>query len=147
MSATPRLARLRSLSPLERRVLGEALLLLSVACTALRIAGLRRTQVLLERSLRDGMPREGLDARAVARLVSIAARHGPVRARCLAASLTLSSLLRRYGMRGDLRLGVRKRDGRFEAHAWIEHDGTALLEPLGIDRRYAVFEEAIALRR
>jgi len=147
MSATPRLARLRSLSPLERRVLGEALLLLPIACTALRFAGLRRTQVLLERSLRDGMPREGLDARAVARLVSIAARHGPVRARCLAASLALNSLLRRYGMRGDLKLGVRKRDGRFEAHAWIEHDGAALLEPPGIDGRYAVFEEAIALRR
>ncbi len=102
---------------------------------------------MIERTLRDGSPRQGLDARTIARLVSIAARHGPVRARCLAASIALKSLLRRYGMQGNLRLGVRKHDGRFEAHAWIEQDGAALMEPAGVHGRYMVFEDAIVPRR
>jgi len=141
------LARLRALTPVERRVLGEALLLLPVACATLRVAGMRRTEAILARALRAGDTRQGLDARTVARLVSIAARHGPVRARCLAASLALKSLLRRYGMEGQLRIGVRRREGSLEAHAWVEHDGAALMEPGGVHGRYAAFEGAIVPRR
>lgn len=147
MSRTRNLARLLALSPIERRVLGEAILLLAVACATLRVAGMRRTEALLGCALREGAAREGLDARAVARLVSIATRHGPVRARCLAASLALKSLLRRYGMRGQLRIGVRKREGCFEAHAWVEHEGAALMESGDTHGRYAVFEGTIGPRR
>jgi hypothetical protein len=139
MSATPRLDKLRALTPLERRVLGEALAMLPLACASLRLSGLRRTQARLARLLRNGAPQEGIDATTVARLVSIAARHGPVRAKCLPASLTLASMLRRYGMHGQLRLGVRRHEGRIEAHAWIEHEGRALLEP-GVHSRFGAFE-------
>lgn len=143
MSKTPRLARFRALSPVQRRVLGEALALLPLACAGLRLSGLRRTQAMLDRLVGGGAPRPGLDAHDVARLVSAAARHGAVRAKCLPASLALRSLLRRYGMQGDLRLGVRMRDGRFEAHAWVEHDGAALLEP-SVRSRYHAFETVTA---
>jgi len=139
MSKTSRLERLRALTPTERRLLAEALALLPVATVSLRLVGLRRTQALLQRFLRESSLREGIDAPAVARLVSIAARHGPVRATCLPASVALDSLLRRYGMRGRLRLGVRRHQGRLEAHAWIEHEGRPLLEP-GVHSRFGAFK-------
>ena len=129
MSATHKLVRLRALTPLQRRVLGEALLLLPAACAGLKVAGMRRTREALTRFAPRGEPAEGMDAAMVARLVAIAARHGPFRARCLSASLTLESLLRRYGLHGELRLGVRRHEGRIEAHAWIEHGGEALNGP------------------
>ena len=128
MSATRKLARLRALTPVERRVLGEALVLLPAACAGLKVGGMRRTREALSRLTRRRRSTEGLSAASIARLVAIAARHGPFRARCLSASLTLESLLRRYGLEGELRLGVRRHDGRIEAHAWIEHDGQALNE-------------------
>jgi hypothetical protein len=140
MSATPRLARLLALSPVERRVLGEALVLLAAACAGLKLAGLRRTRALLSRLAREGRARETLDAQAIARLVAIAARHGPLRARCLSASLTLEALLRRHGLDGELRLGVRRHEGRFEAHAWIEHRGVALSDRAGPHAGFAAFE-------
>jgi hypothetical protein len=146
MSTTRRLARLRALTPVQRRVLGEALVLLPAACAGLKVAGMRRTRALLSRVSPKGPP-AGLDAAGIARMVSIAARHGPFRARCLAASMTLESLLRRYGFEGQLRLGVRRHDGRIEAHAWIEHDGAALA---GVGRphaEYCAFEDTAPQHR
>lgn len=140
MSATPRLAKLAALTPVERRVLGEALVLLPAACAGLKLAGMRRTRSLLARITRPGGSSEGLDAHSIARLVAIAARHGPVRARCLSASLALESLLRRYGHAGELRLGVRRHEGRLEAHAWVEHGGTPLPANGEGHSRFASFE-------
>jgi hypothetical protein len=79
----------------------------------------------------------------VARLVSIATRHGPVRAKCLPASLALRSMLRRYGMDGHLRLGVRRHEGRVEAHAWVEHEGVALIETADIHERFGAFDPVL----
>ena len=134
MFTTRKLARLRALTPLERRILGEALVLLPAASAGLKVAGMRRTREALSRVVRKGKPADGLDAASIARLVAIAARHGPFRGRCLSASITLESLLRRYGFNGRLRLGIRRHDGRIEAHSWVEHAGEPLLEPRVHDR-------------
>ena len=128
MSATRKWARLRALTPLERRVLGEALVLLPAASAGLKVAGMRRTREALALVARKGKSAGGLEAASIARLVAIAARHGPFRGRCLSASIALESLLRRYGVDGRLRLGIRRHDGRIEAHAWVEHRGEALNE-------------------
>jgi len=140
MSATHRLARLRALTPVQRRVLGEALVLLPAACAGLKVAGMRRTRAMLSRVCAKGSA-EGLDAAGIARLVAIAARHGPLRARCLAASMTLETLLRRYGFDAQLRLGVRRHEGRIEAHAWIEHEGGALMDAPGAATAFLPFDE------
>jgi hypothetical protein len=139
MFATPSLAKLRALSPAERRLLLQALVLLPVASAGLGLAGMRRTRAWLAGLAREDSL-QGLDAAAVARVVRIAARRGPVRAKCLSAALTLEALLRRHGHRGELKLGVRKRCGRLEAHAWIEHEGTPLMEPAGVRLRFAPLE-------
>ena len=140
-----KLGRLASMPSAERRVLAEALLLLGVAAASLKVLGLRRTRAILARWIPGG-PASSLDAASVARLVKAAARHGPVRAKCLSAAVTLESLLRRHGMEGELRLGVRKHRGRFEAHAWVEHRAVALMESPEIHSRYAAFGESPAPR-
>jgi len=49
-------------------------------------------------------------------------------ARCLLRSLVLVDMLARRGIDVSFVLGVRK-EGDFEAHAWVEKDGVALLPP------------------
>ena len=49
-------------------------------------------------------------------------------ARCLLRSLVLVDMLARRGIEASFVLGVRK-EGDFEAHAWVEKGGVALLPP------------------
>lgn len=77
-------------------------------------------------------------------MVNLADRHGLVHPSCLAKSLTLWWLLRREGIPADLRIGIRKENEQFEAHAWVEHDGAALNEPEDHHRHYAAFDAAFS---
>jgi hypothetical protein len=52
-------------------------------------------------------------------------------------------LLRRRGIAGDLRIGVRKEAGRFEAHAWVELGGRVLNDNEDVGERFAAFGRAI----
>ena len=57
----------------------------------------------------------------MAQAVSRASSHGLFRPSCLVRSLALSRLLERERVSGwHVRIGVRERTGRFEAHAWVE---------------------------
>jgi hypothetical protein len=78
-------------------------------------------------------------ARRLHRVVEIAARHGVARGTCLSRSLTLLELLRREGVSGELRIGVREPGATFEAHAWVEHRGVVLNDDESVRRRYAAF--------
>ena len=62
--------------------------------------------------------------RAVARLLS----YLPGDTRCLARSLVLTRLLARRGIEAKLVIGARTAP-EFLAHAWVEHDGQAVLDP------------------
>src|SRR5215207_9853335 len=142
--------KLRGLSWPERRLLVQAAVALPAVAALIRLKGLRRCQALLARLTpvahnpgpRADGPAESL-ARTVVRIVTAAAAHGPYRANCLQQSVTLWWLLRRRGLESDLRIGTRKRDGHFDAHAWVEFSGRALNESRGVGARYAVFERPI----
>jgi len=144
MSPTSSLKRLAGLPPRERAVLARALVLLPIAAASLRALGLKRTQALLVPRLQSRSRGHGVDPARIARMVQIAARRGPLRANCLPASLTLQALLARAGLASELRVGVRKRDTRLEAHAWVEHAGVALMEPEGVHTRFSAFARPIA---
>lgn len=74
------------------------------------------------------------------RMVRAAARWATVGASCLEESLTLWHLLRQQGHAARLRIGVRKTAEKFEAHAWVEHEGVALNQIEELHRHYAAFE-------
>jgi hypothetical protein len=141
------LKRLAGLPPRERLVLARALLLLPLAAAGVRTLGLKRTQAWLVPRLQSRSSRHGVDPARIARMVQIAARRGPVRAKCLPASLALQALLARAGVASELRVGVRKRGARLEAHAWVEHEGVALMEPEGVHARFSAFARPIAPER
>ncbi len=59
-------------------------------------------------------------AERLARITGAVARRLPLRTRCLHRSLVLVWLLRRRGVGGRLRIGVRRTDQGIDAHAWVE---------------------------
>jgi len=65
-------------------------------------------------------------ALAITKLHSSAERHLFFRPSCLEHSLVLQWMLRREGISAALRIGGRKQGTRFEAHAWVEVNGTPL---------------------
>ena len=137
MSGPSRIRRLAGLTRHERAILARALVLLPLAALALRTLGMRRAQALLARQ--SPLRKQAVEPMRIARLVEVAARRGPVRVKCLPASLTLQSLLTAAGVPSELRLGVRKRGTLLEAHAWVEQDGVALMEPEGVHLRFSAF--------
>jgi len=135
------------MAPAERRLLVLALIAVPLAVAGLRTVGMRRTQSILRRLPSASLCGGRIEPSRVARIVEIASRRGIIRAKCLPLSLTLQSLLAGSGVSADLRLGVRKYGGRLEAHAWVEHEGMALLEAAGVHDRFTAFTRAIGAQR
>jgi hypothetical protein len=104
-----------------------------------RLVGLRRTFAVLRRLTPErAVPANSTDIIAdTTHRVSLAAAFYPRRALCLEQSLTLFVLLRRRGVRAELRLGVQPRP--FYAHAWVEANGRAISEAEDLPLTLAAF--------
>ena len=144
--------RLRRFSALERpaqELFLRAVVLLPLVALSLRWRGFKTTQAALQRFLSKANPESdavlaGKDVAVTARMVNAADRHGLVHPSCLAKSLTLWWLLGRQGIPSHLRIGIRKEKEKFEAHAWVECDGTALNEPDEHHHHYSAFDGALS---
>lgn len=65
--------------------------------------------------------------RSVGWAITRAAGYGVFRPQCLVRSLAIQRMLRRRGVTGStIRIGVRLRDGEFNAHAWVEIGGLVI---------------------
>lgn len=124
----------------------EALLLL--ISLGLRLRGFRKTQLFLQKFLRTtkhrANTRRPVHAGLTVRMVRAAVCHGIGHPTCLEESLALWWLLERQGMAAELRIGVRKKGDKFEAHAWVEREGVALNEPEALHQHYAAFDAALS---
>lgn len=145
MVTARQLSRFARLPARERRILlVAALVWLPGAWLGLRVLGLAR----LQRSL---APAAGHKARAPslqevnrwAVLVDTAALHGWVPSTCLTRSIALIWLLRGEGVEGRLRIGVRREQGRFEAHAWVEYRGQPVNDPHQMAAQFAPFADLL----
>lgn len=47
-------------------------------------------------------------------------KYSVIKGVCLARSIVLMGLLRRYGINSEVVIGVQKRGGKFGAHAWLK---------------------------
>jgi len=74
-------------------------------------------------------------------MVRAALRYLPAKSTCLEESLVLWYLLQKQEISAQLRIGVRKTEGKFEAHAWVEHEGVALHQPDEMHRHYSAFDK------
>jgi hypothetical protein len=136
------------MSGYERGHVLEAASGLLITRAGLLVAGFRRWKTAVEWltpvTLSDGAAEQlRIDfARALERRVSAAARHLPLVTNCLDQSMTLWWMLRRRGIAGELRIGARKEETRFEAHAWVEL-GAAFLDTSGGGRDFTRFGPAL----
>lgn len=73
----------------------------------------------------------------IVRGVRFASRYVPY-ASCLTQALAAKRLLGGYGQSAELKIGVAKSNGDFEAHAWLEIDGRIVLGKRRMHSRYAV---------
>jgi hypothetical protein len=125
----------------------RALVMLPLVALSLRWRGFRATQAslrLLTQNATQSPPNAIKVAAMSARMVNAADRHGVVHPSCLAKALTLCWLLARQGVAADLRIGIRKHNEKFQAHAWVEHQGAALNEPEAHHQHYAAFDAAFS---
>lgn len=135
-----RLARLRELSPSHRRLLLQSSALLPVFWLGLRILGLPQMHAFTQRRpLSPGLLTPD-EIRRIAGTIDKAARHSPFPQTCLTRSLLLQWLLRGRGVRSELRIGTRRAAGNFEAHAWIECDGTPMNEVSDVITHFDAFD-------
>jgi len=137
------LQRLRQLSPNERKDLWPAfwrlawvrfcLLTCEIRTTLQRCGGLSQD---LESTLSPDelalWRRRALAFRRVARLVP--------QARCLARSLALRWWMRSLGKHAELKIGVRKTDGKLHSHSWIVVNGIPIDETPAIIARHTVVQ-------
>src|SRR5262249_49398448 len=75
--------------------------------------------------------------------VELAARRSIFNANCLQRSLALWWMLKRLGLHGDLKIGVRLNQQQCEAHAWVEYLGCVLNDSTDVRERFAPFAAAI----
>ncbi|MBK6332985.1 MAG: lasso peptide biosynthesis B2 protein [Thermomonas sp.] len=106
-----------------------------VLSLSLRVLGYGKTRGHVEALSKHPAPREAsaadlAAADRLARLARIAGRRGVLVTTCLRQALAVHGLLRRRGLRPELKLGVDRLPGRAaDMHAWVELDGVALAHP------------------
>jgi hypothetical protein len=149
-----RLRKFLALSPMERRLLVEAALLLAVVQLGLG----RMPFTMLRRLVTPGKAngrRPVVDPRAFADhvvwAVIAASRRVPGPTTCLSLALAVQVLLARGGHASRLHVGVlRGTQGEVEGHAWVEADGRILIGGSASEIRVftplAVFEVETALK-
>jgi len=141
--------RYRALDPEARGLFRRAAFLIPQITTSLHLRGFKKTQRALQdhlssasRELRNGDIEPIVQT--TCRMVRAGARYGLIRPTCLVESLTLWYLLRRQNVPATLRIGVRKASEKFEAHAWVECQGTALNQPEEPHQHYAAFDNGFS---
>jgi transglutaminase superfamily protein len=146
-----RLRRFRALEQPAQKLFLSAALLLPFVSLQLKIRGFVATRAMLESRLKtreltqDNAGIEARTARTV-RMVLAAKRYAWGKASCLEESIVLWYLLGRQGIESALRIGIRKDDGKFDAHAWVERDGVALNQPDAHHEHYAAFDAEFTSR-
>jgi hypothetical protein len=146
------LNKVRGLSPSERRLFVQSLLLLPLVHLALLLLGFARLRQVMERwaplNNRTLSETEALQhAQEITRMVSIAAQHGLYRATCLRKSLLVWWFLRGEGIPSRLCFGVRILDHKLEAHAWVEWDGRIINDSANVREQYQSLHNGLPATR
>jgi len=143
------LRQFRALEPRARGLFLRAAVLLPFISLSLRLRGFGATQSSLQKRLPRALTaisdqssgEQAERAALTARMVRSAAHRTWGSPACLEQSVALWWLLGRQGIASSVRIGTRKSEEKFEAHAWVERDGVALNELEEAHKRYAAFRE------
>jgi len=129
-----RLHKFLTLTPSDRVLLINALLLLGAIRLGLKLLPfqtLRRLLARIAQSIKTLQEAEKASVDKVAWAVMVASHYIPG-ARCLAQALATQVLLERRGYPTQLRIGfTRDKGGQMSAHAWIESEGRVAIGGAG----------------
>ena len=118
-----------ALRPADRRAIFEACALLVVFRVGLFFVSFPMLRRFADRwAAPAGRDRSGAGVpkdRIVWAITAVASRvRGTT---CLVEALAADAMLRRHGHRATLKVGVRRGVSLFEAHAWVESDGSVVM--------------------
>jgi Transglutaminase-like superfamily len=142
--------RYRALNPEARSLFKRAAVLLPLISLSLRLRGFQKTKEALQTrlpppSLQHSPHRDpNAIVQVTCRMLTAAAHYTLFRPTCLAQSLALWYLLEDSELSADLRIGVRISAQTFQAHAWVEYQGTVLNEPEQRHRHFSQFDRALS---
>ncbi len=148
MPALRKLRRFWLLAPSERWSTIEAVLLPASITVGFRLLGVPRTQAWVRRWATTGIirsaPGNAAEEIRMARQAQTRARRAiGIPSPCLVRSLTLWGMLLRRGIAADLRVGFRKRDGKIEGHAWVEHDRVPINEDQSEVETFVIYDQPV----
>jgi hypothetical protein len=134
----------------QRKTLLKALVLLPGTAIQLALTGYKstlRSCAAVNPSKAPARSAKDLEcAKDLARLVNIAAAHGPYRALCLVRSLTLLRMMSSRGLEGNLVLGARREEQTIAAHAWVLFHGQVINDVVNVEQSYSRFHDAGEVR-
>ena len=138
------LYKLSCLKPIDRRIILQITLALPLVVLGLKVVRFSRLFVILG-NLADWFPEpllqdESIYVERVRQWVRYTKREAPYLGNCLSRSLVLWWLLRRKQIECVLRIGTRKQNGEFQAHAWLEYGGKPLNAGALVRQNYATFD-------
>ena len=116
------LTRFWHLTAEERRLVTEAVVLVTAVRLGLSVLGFRPLRRVLARlgHHRVAVP---LSSGRIGWAVRAAARRVPRARTCLVEAIAAETLLARHGYTTQLRIGVARSGAGIDAHAWLEQDG------------------------
>jgi len=141
-------SRFQGLNKYERLTLLRAGVGLLLVRLALAVFGFNRVYRFLTRqSVRRILLPDTSSERVMqtARMLEVAAYYVPFRVTCLSRSLVLRYLLLLQNVESKLCIGIRKKDGEFQAHAWIEYGEDVLNDHIDNVRSYTPIVETADL--
>jgi len=137
------LSKFSALPGKDKTILLSATLLLPFVDLALRIYGFKKTYQFLSRNF-DSVNNSSLShsdqyslVHSTIFLVGIAGNRSPYKTTCLRQSLVSWWLLQRKGIATTLKIGVANETNDFAAHAWIELNGTPVVQTEPALKTYA----------
>ena len=104
---------------LTRLPLAEALIMLTAASIAIRIASFRRLAAMLRGGRSDQMHASPADAARIRDALDGWGRRLPWRTLCFEKGLAAQWMLRRRGLTGTLSYGAATIAGELKAHVWV----------------------------
>jgi hypothetical protein len=131
-------------------VLLLAMFFVPLTAVALRTVGFRRWSSFLLKFASQRYPVAPVapetlkSARRTARMVVVAAEEGLVHGKCLEQSIVLWWFLKRRRLPAELKIGGRRTNKVFEAHAWVELNGIPVNDGDTVYTEYAPFSKDAA---
>ena len=141
------LRRLKQVSPLERRLLAEAMALLPVVHALQSALPFTRWRALLEEIPLGRLREEHGSVEQIAWAVEAARRWLPGEYKCLPGAYAAHLMLRRHGHASNVHVGVgRDAAGKVEAHAWVDCQGRTVIGLVENMERFVPFPPLDAAR-